>query len=101
MNSKSILSSSISQTATQLEKICKNYFQPTFDGYYNCLDTWNTFLDFIHTKERTAEWKSIITRYTLFLFLASQILYLSSLYLSKKNKKVLALNSRHLYVLSP
>lgn len=45
-----------------------NYFQPTFDGYYNCLDTWNTFLDFIHTKERTAEWKSIITRYTLFLF---------------------------------
>jgi len=29
MNSKSILSSSISHTATQLEKICKNYFQPT------------------------------------------------------------------------
>ncbi|XP_071128890.1 exportin-6-like [Mytilus edulis] len=49
--------------------------QPTFDGYYNCLDTWNTFLDFIHTKERTAEWKSIITRYQeALLTLVSHIL---------------------------
>lgn len=50
--------------------------QPSFDGYFNCLDTWNTFLDFIHTKERSLEWKAIIARYQeALLTLVSHILH--------------------------
>ncbi|KAK3089908.1 hypothetical protein FSP39_007563 [Pinctada imbricata] len=39
--------------------------QPTHEGFYNCLDTWNTFLDYLHSKlhERGSDSLSLKGRY--------------------------------------
>ncbi|KAK6169003.1 hypothetical protein SNE40_020137 [Patella caerulea] len=39
--------------------------QPSHEGYYHCLDIWNTFLDFLVTKlgERSSDEESVIGRY--------------------------------------
>lgn len=51
--------------------------QTSYEGYFHCLDTWNTFLDYLHTKlrERTTDSNLLVARYQeALLSLVSHIL---------------------------
>ncbi|XP_064607184.1 exportin-6-like [Liolophura sinensis] len=39
--------------------------QPTLDGFYNCLDIWSTFLDYLHTKMngRSMDSEQVLSKY--------------------------------------
>lgn len=39
--------------------------KPTNEGFYNCLDTWNTFLDYLDDKlkDRSTNSAAIVARY--------------------------------------
>ncbi len=52
-------------------------FQPTNEGFFNCLDIWGVFLDYLQTKldSRSADADAILSRYKeALLSLVTQIL---------------------------
>ena len=44
-------------------------FQPSNEGFYNCLDIWTTFLDYLLTKSkgREQDLQAVILRFSQFL----------------------------------
>lgn len=57
----------IVHTECAFECLMNAYFclKPTNEGFYNCLDTWNTFLDYLDDKlkDRSTNSAAIVARY--------------------------------------